>query len=501
MLKGKRKIAISFFNLLLTAIMLFSSNILSVKGAGRYYPTLSYAICKCDKSCEKCMIKDENSQDESNVHCKFQGVSACECRCNFIKLASFSTDNSHIWTDKKSAVIKAILRDKKNKVVNEKYVQIGKTPSNDKVKTERNCYYYIIGKKNKSGKIVYDNSKRRIGQYYIQELFELNRLTEKKYKLYITLPKTNLYTNGYYRIFGNTTFDGSGCIITKTNDNPFIINFDDTDSNTVKYSGSSNITVKNMTVDCTDKSDGTINHYRNGFFYMAHCSNVVVDHIVVKNGRYNGHVFQITGARNVTVSDSKFYNLLYINRNTNKRYTRENCGNRKEKNSEYYGNTLFNYEVIQIEPDFSNTNNGTAFALPTIKMSNDDTVSKDVTIEFCRFENVMRAIGNHSTKVKICNRITIYNNIFVNTIGHAVILPRYNYVTVCNNIFNKISTKQVGGSLVYYGKYIEANTMNVYENLMFNVYNGCNQINVVDYWGKSHTKIDDNSNTNTDTTK
>ena len=161
-----------------------------------------------------------------------------------------------------------------------------------------------------------------------------------------------------------------------------MINFDDLDSNTVKYSGSSNITVKNMTVDCTDKSDGTINHYRNGFFYMAHCSNVVVDHIAVKNGRYNGHVFQITGARNVTVSDSKFYNLLYINRNTNRRYTRENCGNRKEKNPEYYGNPLFNYEVIQIEPDFSNTNNGTVFALPTIKMSNDDTVSKDVTIEF-----------------------------------------------------------------------------------------------------------------------
>ena len=145
--------------------MLFSSNILSVKGAGRYYPTLSYAICKCDKSCEKCMIKDENSQDESEVHCKFQGISACECKCNFIKLASFSTDNSHIWTDKKSAVIKAILKDKKNKVVNEKYVQIGKTPSNDKVKAERNCYYYIIGRKDKSGKVVYDNSKRRIGQY------------------------------------------------------------------------------------------------------------------------------------------------------------------------------------------------------------------------------------------------------------------------------------------------------------------------------------------------
>ena len=54
---------------------------------------------------------------------------------------------------------------------------------------------------------------------------------------------------------------------------------------------------------------------------------------------------------------------------------------------------------------------------------------------------------------------------------------------------------------MYYGKYIEANTMNVYENLMFNVYNGCNKINVVDYWGKSHAKIDDNSNTNTDTTK
>ena len=40
--------------------MLFSANILTVKGAGRYYPTLSYAICKCDKSCEKCMVKDEN---------------------------------------------------------------------------------------------------------------------------------------------------------------------------------------------------------------------------------------------------------------------------------------------------------------------------------------------------------------------------------------------------------------------------------------------------------
>ena len=45
---------------------------------------------------------------------------------------------------------------------------------------------------------------------------------------------------------------------------------------------------------------------------------------------------------------------------------------------------FYNHEVIQIEPDYADTN-GKTFALPTIKMSNDGTVCDNSTISGCKF--------------------------------------------------------------------------------------------------------------------
>lgn len=412
---------------------------------------LTYASCKCDKKCSKCMVKKV---------CKYRGKSACKCKCNITKLVPSSTSTSHIWTNKKEAIIKATLT--VNGKASTKYVMIGK---------KDNKYYWNFKTKNKKGHWSFNDSKRKYGKYYLQELFAMNKTTEKKGTLVITLPKTTYYTNGFFRVYGNTTVNGNECTLVKTNNNPLFINFDDTNINTKAYNGSSNITIKNMSMNCTTNNK----YYRNGFMYAAHAEKLTISNIDVKNALYDGHAFQITAMNDVIIEKSTFKDCLYYaikdddgkitgygkyNRGALKKYheiDNGKYGNNRSKDEQEISKNLFSKEIIQIEPDYKETDNGKTFALPTIKMSNDGTVSKNVTIRYCTFSNVMRAIGNHSNRGGRCHIIKIYHNNINNTVGHSIVLSKNKKVYIAANTFDNISIDNIGGYPIYGVKYLVKN--------------------------------------------
>ena len=376
------------------------------------------------------------------------------------KETTLSPDNgsaSHIWTNKDEVIISATLT--VNGKVSSKDVMIGK---------EGDKYYWNIKTKDQNGNWSFMKDNKKYGKYYLQELFAMNRTTEKNGILEITLPKTTYYINGLFRVYGNTIIKGNECTLVKTNSNPVFINFDNSNTDTKEYDGSSNIIIKDMSVNCSNNNK----YYGNGFMYAAHAENLTVCNIEVTNSLYNGHAFQITGMNNVVIENSTFKDCLYYaikdddeiiidygkyNRNDLKQYHEIDNGNNLSKSEKKIRQKLFSNEIIQIEPDYKETDNDQVFALPTIKMSNDGTVSKNVFIVDCTFSNVMRAIGNHSNRGGRCHTIKIYNNIINNTVGHAIVLSKNKDVYIVANTFDNISIDNIGGYPIYGVKYLVEN--------------------------------------------
>lgn len=380
-------------------------------------------------------------------------------------LSPKSGSTSHIWTNSRYAVITAVLSSKSNSSnISTAAITIGKNSDG--------YYWKIIADEKLKNSF---NSLNGKGYYYIQELFGLIKGKEKDYTLEINIPKRNYYVNGFFRVYGNTTIIGSGCTFIKTNDNPVFVNFDDSDAQifdlkgnieskgTEKYNGSSNINIENINVNCSNNKK----YYRNGFMYAAHASKLNINNVSVKNAKYDGHAFQITAMNDVVIENSTFANCLYYATKDKKgkitgygKYNRKDLkqyheidngkyGNNRSKDEQEISKNLFSKEIIQIEPDYKETDNGKTFALPTIKMSNDGTVSKNVTIRYCTFSNVMRAIGNHSNRGGRCHIIKIYHNNINNTVGHSIVLSKNKKVYIAANTFDNISIDNIGGYPIY----------------------------------------------------
>lgn len=371
------------------------------------------------------------------------------------KETTLSPDNgsaSHIWTNKDEVIISATLT--VNGKVSSKDVMIGK---------EGDKYYWNIKTKDQNGNWSFMKDNKKYGKYYLQELFAMNRTTEKNGILEITLPKTTYYINGLFRVYGNTIIKGNECTLVKTNSNPVFINFDNSNTDTKEYDGSSNIIIKDMSVNCSNNNK----YYGNGFMYAAHAEKLTISNIDVKNALYDGHAFQITGMNDVIIEKSTFTDCLYYaikdddeiiidygkyNRKDLKQYheiDNGKYGDNRSKDEQEISKNLFSKEIIQIEPDYKETDNDQVFALPTIKMSNDGTVSKNVTIRYCTFSNVMRAIGNHSNRGGRCHTIKIYHNNINNTVGHSIVLSKNKDVYIAANTFDNISIDNIGGYPIY----------------------------------------------------
>ncbi|MBZ5749082.1 right-handed parallel beta-helix repeat-containing protein [Metabacillus rhizolycopersici] len=182
-----------------------------------------------------------------------------------------------------------------------------------------------------------------------------------------------------------------------------------------KYNGDGNIHFEGGTIDLnTVKSPlKTVNNNVSAFD-LGHGENFSFKNLTIKNGQ-NGHYFQISSCKNILIESCWLGDVNYTNHAGSK-----------------------DFELIQIEIL-------TKLSFPPFG-GYDGTVSRDITIQNCRFENVVRAIGTHGyirekngvKPLKYCENISIINNVFKNTISTAIHMEAFKNVMIRDNVFEDI---------------------------------------------------------------
>ena len=142
---------------------------------------------------------------------------------------------------------------------------------------------------------------------------------------------------------------------------------------------------------------------------IKHSKNITLTNMVCQ--RAPSHYFNLSGDRNITVSNVIFENAISFDEKTN--YTHA--------------------EAIHL--DFCNeAGEGNAYAMPW-----DETPVRDVLVENCTFDNVYAGLGNHHTNAASrSSDITIRDCTFKNLSSYAVFVPGMDSVSLYNNVFDKV---------------------------------------------------------------
>ncbi|WP_165976224.1 glycosyl hydrolase family 28-related protein [Bacillus salipaludis] len=188
------------------------------------------------------------------------------------------------------------------------------------------------------------------------------------------------------------------------------------------YSGDGNIHFSGGTIDLNTLKAPIPSELSTSAFEIAHAENITFKNLKVINGQ-NGHYFQISSSKNVIFDNCWFGNVQYTN------------------------NATKNYELIQIEE-------ATIHSFPTFG-TYDGTISKDIVIQNCYFENIIRAIGTHGyprdkdgiTPLRYCENIRITNNVFKNAISNFGHFEGFKKVFFENNIL-----ENSGESPIYFSQ-------------------------------------------------
>lgn len=165
----------------------------------------------------------------------------------------------------------------------------------------------------------------------------------------------------------------------------------------------------------TFDADGMSGKKTGSILNFAHTGNITVSNVSFKNC-CNGHHIGFAGCSNVVISNCYF-----------------------EGHSATASNADNNMEAIQLDilepyhfPDQA-------------PASYDGTMSRNVTVTGCTFNNVNRGIGSHSAFCgKYIDNVTITNNSFNNVWGYAVITSNYRNVNISSNVITNC------GSGIYY---------------------------------------------------
>lgn len=252
----------------------------------------------------------------------------------------------------------------------------------------------------------------------IQALLDLAK-TEGSVSLYF--PKGVYGMSGYLRMYKNTNIQMSQDTVIKRlgkGNNVFVNGEFGNKTYATGYNGEGNIHFNGGTIDLNSK-DAPIRIDKDiSAFDIGHGNNISFSNMTIKNGQ-NGHYFQISSSSNVSFKNCIFKDV-YHNSSTNN----------------------MNYELIQIEV-------ATEESFP-IFGGYDGTISQNIDIDNCVFENIIRAIGTHGdgkfgTRTVIYSKnIRIQNCKFKNSIDNMLNLTAYDNVVIKNN---KIET--TGGHGIY----------------------------------------------------
>jgi parallel beta-helix repeat protein len=221
-----------------------------------------------------------------------------------------------------------------------------------------------------------------------------------------------IYNTTTLRLYKNTyiNFD-SDAIIRRIGKSPNVfINGKKGDLYYAKgYNGEGNIHIFGGIIDLNTIKNPIPYYKGTTAFDLGHAENISFKNLTIKNGQ-NGHYFQISSCKSVIFEGCWFGDVQYTNPSSK------------------------DYELIQIEE-------ATKISFPLFG-GYDGTISRNITVRNCQFENVIRAIGTHSysrktdgiTPLRYCDNIKITNNVFKNSISQFGHFEAFKNIIFENNI-------------------------------------------------------------------
>jgi polygalacturonase len=251
----------------------------------------------------------------------------------------------------------------------------------------------------------------------MQNAFNLAN-TKGSLKLYF--PEGTYITKARIRLYKNTTVEMHPNAIIKrmggtTQTNMFVNGEYGNLTYATGYNGDGNIHFKGGTIDLNTIGSplNTVNSNLSAFD-LGHAENLTFKGMTIKNGQ-NGHYFQISSCRQVLIEDCWIGSVNYTN----------NTGS-------------YDFECIQIEE-------ATSVSFPPFG-GYDGTISRDITIQNCVLDGVVRVTGTHSyprdidgvTPLRYCENIQIINNVFRNILDDCIHLEAFKNVKILNNVFDTI---------------------------------------------------------------
>ncbi|MBR1417300.1 MAG: right-handed parallel beta-helix repeat-containing protein [Bacilli bacterium] len=222
----------------------------------------------------------------------------------------------------------------------------------------------------------------------------------------IVIPDGNYTSSSQLYIWSNTHIFMEGVKITHKDDSSSMIRFATLDEvneandnkGYSKYSGFDNITIEGGILD-----GGNL---KQEILKVGHASNITLKNVTFTNVKENHHV-EFGAVDNLLVTGCTFSN--------------------------YQGNYSLttNNEALQIDALVDDH-------FSTYNPNDDETPSKNVTIDNCTFKNLQRGVGTHTGIINsYFDNIKITNNTFTNITGYAIIATNYkNSIIENNNIYN-----------------------------------------------------------------
>lgn len=245
-------------------------------------------------------------------------------------------------------------------------------------------------------------------------------------------PGIRVYKNTFVRMHNEAIFRRTGAF-----HKMFMNGQMDNTSYQTGYNGDGNIHFKGGTLDLNcGEVDGNGNKVLPNSdtvsaFDLGHGENISFTNVTVKNGQI-GHGFQVTGCKNVLFRDCWFGGVTYSDTSSTE------------------------YEFIQIEAISSDS-------FPTFG-SYDLTPSRDIFIENCTFDTVIRAIGTHSDALYggstpiFSENVRIENCKFFNSFDNMVNLTGFKDCKFENNLIDGSAAYGIHGYKVEYSSF-KSNTI------------------------------------------
>lgn len=244
----------------------------------------------------------------------------------------------------------------------------------------------------------------------VQDALNTNRYNSSV-PLKVVVPAGSYTLSDHFIIYSNTYLECTGAVFKKSYNSGTMLAIGLNTDEARGDSYYSNITINGGTFD----ADGASGKKTGSIFKFSHTGNITVSNVTFKNC-CNAHHIGFAGCSNVTISGCTFDGHYA---------TQSNQDN--------------NMEAVQLDileeshfPDQA-------------KASYDGTMSKNITVTGCTFNNVNRGVGSHSAfSGKYIDNVTITNNTFTNVSGYAVITSNYRNVNISSNTITNC------GSGIYY---------------------------------------------------